>query len=149
MLVLTQINPTTTPLHVVMLTFVQLVLAVHKKIIAFQSLRPIRHGLQGLVLAVALNSKRNGLLALLIANNFVEIKGSVGRCCCLCLPAVHRMIIAVAHAPLGSRQDLDVSIQEHPWMECVWLHTLPKRAGRSAAVPQLVVPAYLMSLWGA
>ncbi|KAF5842436.1 eukaryotic membrane protein family-domain-containing protein [Dunaliella salina] len=32
---------------------------------------------QGLVLAVALNSKRNGLLALLIANNFVEIKGAV------------------------------------------------------------------------
>jgi hypothetical protein len=28
-------------------------------------------------LAVALNSKRNGLLALLIANNFVEIKGAV------------------------------------------------------------------------
>ncbi|KAL6748114.1 eukaryotic membrane protein family-domain-containing protein [Haematococcus lacustris] len=32
---------------------------------------------QGLVLAVALNSKRNGLMALLIANNFVEIKGAV------------------------------------------------------------------------
>ncbi len=30
------------------------------------------------MLAVALNSKRNGLLALLIANNFVEIKGAVG-----------------------------------------------------------------------
>lgn len=35
------------------------------------------HDMQGLVLAVALNSKRNGLLALLIANNFVEIKGAV------------------------------------------------------------------------
>lgn len=100
---------------------------------------PICHGLQGLVLAVALNSKRNGLLALLIANNFVEIKGSVG-CCCLCLPAVHRVIIAAARAPFG--QNLNVSIQKHPWMECVWLHTLPKCAGRSAAVPQLVVPAY-------
>ena len=33
--------------------------------------------LQALVLAVVLNSKRNGLLALLIANNFVEIKGAV------------------------------------------------------------------------
>lgn len=32
---------------------------------------------QGLILAVALNSKRQGLLALLIANNFVEIKGAV------------------------------------------------------------------------
>jgi hypothetical protein len=35
--------------------------------------------MQGLVLAVALNSKKNGLLALLIANNFVEIKGAVRR----------------------------------------------------------------------
>ena len=33
--------------------------------------------MQALVLAVALNSHRNGLLALLIANNFVEIKGAV------------------------------------------------------------------------
>ncbi len=29
------------------------------------------------MLAVALNSRRQGLLALLIANNFVEIKGAV------------------------------------------------------------------------
>lgn len=29
------------------------------------------------MLAVALNSRKNGLLALLIANNFVEIKGAV------------------------------------------------------------------------
>ncbi len=33
--------------------------------------------MQGLILAVALNSSRQGLLALLIANNFVEIKGAV------------------------------------------------------------------------
>lgn len=41
--------------------------------------------MQGLVLAVALNSKRNGLLALLIANNFVEIKGAVGGSYSLCM----------------------------------------------------------------
>ncbi len=32
---------------------------------------------QALILAVALNSSRNGLVALLIANNFVEIKSTV------------------------------------------------------------------------
>lgn len=35
------------------------------------------NALQGIVFAVALNSRRNALLALLIAANFVEIKGAI------------------------------------------------------------------------
>lgn len=35
------------------------------------------HALQAMVFAVTMNSKRNALLALMIATNFVELKGQV------------------------------------------------------------------------
>lgn len=81
---------------------------------------------QALVFAVAMNSKKNALLALLIASNFVEIKGTVYKrmdtnklWSLLCMDIVERFHLVVAMV-FVMVEDMDSSSSWVPSTSTVW-----------------------------